>query len=94
MSEIKAKGRRKFGKRDVIVVLFVVIIIVILSLGTQERRTAATPDNDIHRAVASRAACISCHGSGGQRPQPPGHTKADQCFQCHLQPSTWKGGES
>jgi len=49
------------------------------------------PDNATHRAATSKAACMACHGSDGIHPQPKMHTKADQCFQCHIQPKGWKG---
>jgi hypothetical protein len=94
MPETVTKRPWRFGKRDAIALMFVVIVIIILSLGSKERRTAATPDDTVHRNVASRTECMSCHGADGVRPQPKGHTRADQCFQCHLQPPGWKGGKS
>jgi hypothetical protein len=61
----------------------------LLVLGTSERTTKPVPDDDAHRHATSRAACMVCHGAEGVHPQPQGHTKADQCFQCHAQPQGW-----
>lgn len=80
------------GKRDIIFLLIVAAVILLLVLGSSERKTVAVPADDIHRSASSRAACMSCHGSEGVRPQPAAHTKADQCFQCHAQPDGWVGG--
>ncbi len=77
------------GKRDLLFLAIVAAVITLLVLGTSERTTKAVPDDDTHRHATSRAACMSCHDSGGVRPQPAGHTKADQCFQCHAQPRGW-----
>ncbi|MDX8389187.1 MAG: hypothetical protein R8M38_01720 [Mariprofundaceae bacterium] len=78
------------SKKDIIFVAIVIIVITILSLGSTERRTAATPDDETHRAVMSRQECLQCHHTDSIRPQPKGHTQADQCFQCHQQPKSWK----
>ncbi len=77
------------GKRDALFLAIVAGVILLLVLGTSERTTKPVPDDDVHRHATSRAACMSCHGQGGVRPQPAGHTQADQCFQCHLQPKGW-----
>jgi len=89
MSENKTEW--KPGKRDLLALTFVIAVITVLSLGVGERNTAATPDNMIHRTASSRAACLSCHGPEGVRPQPPEHAGNDQCFLCHKQPPGWKG---
>ncbi len=81
----------RIGKRDTIFFLIVAAVVVALSLGSQERRTAATPNDAVHIQAGSRNGCLACHDSEGVQPQPAGHTKADQCFQCHLQPEQWVG---
>lgn len=91
MESEQSRRRWRPGKRDAIFVAIVAAVVVALSLGSRERRAAATPDDAVHRQVTSRQACLSCHGPGGERPQPVGHTQADQCFQCHLQPEGWQG---
>lgn len=83
----------KSGKRDAFFLAFVAAVILLLVIGTGERTTKPTPNDDTHRQVASRAACMECHGEGGVKPQPPRHTKADQCFQCHVQPEGWAGAK-
>ncbi len=80
------------NKRDWIFLGIVALVITALVLGTSERTTKPTPDDPVHRNATSRAACLSCHGPDGVRPQPAGHTRMDQCFQCHRQPAGWKGG--
>lgn len=86
------KGWRP-GKRDAFFLAFVAVVVAVLVLGTSERTTKPTPNDDVHRQAASRAACMECHGAEGERPQPPRHTKADQCFQCHVQPENWVGAK-
>ena len=81
------------GKRDLIFLLIVAVVILLLVLGTSDRQTVAVPADEVHRNSASRAACMSCHGPDGVRPQPAEHTKADQCFQCHAQPEGWVGAK-
>lgn len=81
----------KPGKRDAYFLAFVAAVVVILVLGTGERTTKPTPNDVIHQQAGSRAACMECHSAEGVHPQPPRHTKADQCFQCHVQPSDWVG---
>jgi hypothetical protein len=77
------------GKRDAVFLAIVAVVIMLLVLGTSERTTKPVPDDDTHKHATSRAACMVCHGTEGVRPQPQGHTKADQCFQCHAQPEGW-----
>jgi len=77
------------GKRDALFLAIVAGVILLLVLGSSERTTKPVPNDNTHQHATSRAACMTCHGSGGIRPQPKGHTKADQCFQCHTQPQGW-----
>ncbi|MDX8406947.1 MAG: hypothetical protein R8L58_01030 [Mariprofundaceae bacterium] len=77
------------GKRDAMFLAIVAVVILLLVLGSGDRTTRPVPDNDTHQHATSRAACMSCHDSSGVHPQPRGHTKADQCFQCHAQPKGW-----
>jgi len=77
------------GRKDMIFLVIVAVVILVLSLGSHERRTMPTPNDATHAQVTSRAQCLQCHDSGGIRPQPLGHTKANQCFQCHTQPKAW-----
>lgn len=81
----------KPGKRDAIFFAIVAAVILLLVLGTSERKTKPVPNNEIHAQATSRAACMECHGADGVKPRPMGHTQADQCFQCHLQPEGWQG---
>ena len=81
----------KPNKRDLFFVLTVVAVVTALTLGSSERTTKAVPDDATHRSVTSHDGCMACHGAGGVRPQPRGHTKGVQCFQCHTQPKGWKG---
>jgi len=90
MNDQANKGWRP-GKRDAFFLAFVAAVIILLVIGTSERTTKPTPNDDTHRLASSRAACMQCHGTDGVRPQPPRHTKADQCFQCHVQPEGWVG---
>ena len=79
------------NKRDSLFIITVIIVITILTVGSKERTTKAVPDDDTHKKATSRAQCMACHGSNGIKPQPLGHPKADQCFQCHKQPAHWIG---
>ncbi len=81
----------KPGKRDAFFLAFVAAVVVLLVLGTGDRTTKPTPDDVIHQQASSRAACMECHSAEGVHPQPKRHTKADQCFQCHVQPGHWAG---
>ena len=83
----------KLNKRDTIFVLIVAAVIIFLTVGAKERTTKSVPDNDMHKNVTSRAQCMACHGVDGVKPQPLGHPKANQCFQCHKQPEHWVGGK-
>ena len=76
----------KPGKRDLIFVSVVVAVVLLLVLGTSERTTKPTPNDETHVKVTSREECKRCHDVGGIKPWPAQHTKADQCYQCHLQP--------
>jgi len=77
------------GNRDMVFLAIVAVVILLLVLGTSERTTRPVPDDDTHKHSTSRAACMACHDAAGVSPQPEGHTKADQCFQCHAQPKGW-----
>jgi len=83
----------KPGKRDAIFLAIVAAVVLVLVLGTGERTTKPTPKDETHLSATSRAECLNCHSSTGVKPQPLGHTAADQCFQCHLQPEGWRGGK-
>jgi hypothetical protein len=80
------------GKRDLMFLTLVAAVILLLVLGSSDRTTVAVPADETHRTVSSREACMSCHGVDAVKPQSPGHTKADQCFQCHTEPDGWQGG--
>ncbi|MFQ5582390.1 MAG: hypothetical protein ACE5F3_07195 [Mariprofundaceae bacterium] len=88
MGENQLKSWRP-GTRDMVFLGIVGIVVLALVLGSSERTTKATPNDEIHRQATSRAACMTCHDAQGAHPQPSGHTKADQCFQCHTQPEGW-----
>jgi hypothetical protein len=81
----------KLNKRDNIFLIIVATVIIFLVVGANERTTKAVPDNDTHKNVTSRAECMSCHSAEAVKPQPLGHPKANQCFQCHAQPEHWAG---
>lgn len=83
------KKKLTLGKKDLIFIAVVVAVITTLSLGSYEKRTVPTPNDATHAKITARAQCLSCHSSKGVRPQPKGHTKATQCFQCHTQPKAW-----
>ena len=93
MSDNGNHHRWRPGGRDLIFLAVVVVVVVVLSLGSKERRTAATPGDETHAAATTRKACMGCHGEGGVSPRPAGHTRADQCFQCHPQPENWRGSQ-
>ncbi|WP_051938123.1 hypothetical protein [Ghiorsea bivora] len=82
----------KISKRDTVFIVIVAIVITFLTLGAKERTTKAVPDDVMHDNVTSREQCMTCHGVDGVKPQPLGHPKANQCFQCHKQPDHWVGG--
>ena len=81
----------KPGKRDAFFLAFVAAVVLLLMYGTGERTTKPTPNDATHQQVESRSACMTCHSAEGIHPQPKRHTKADQCFQCHVQPESWIG---
>ncbi|RMH52059.1 MAG: hypothetical protein D6682_02625 [Zetaproteobacteria bacterium] len=92
MGEHGMRPRWRPGRRDVAFLAVVGAVITALVVGSGERTTKAVPDDATHRVVTDHAACLACHGKGSARPQPPGHTRAVQCFQCHAQPAHWIGG--
>lgn len=81
----------KINKRDRVFLAIVFTVIVVLVVGTTERTTKAVPTDETHTKVTSRAECMTCHNVEGVKPQPLGHPKANQCFQCHKQPNSWVG---
>ncbi|MDX8403996.1 MAG: hypothetical protein R8K54_06275 [Mariprofundaceae bacterium] len=81
----------KPGKRDAFFLAFITAVILLLVYGTGERTTKPTPNDDTHQQASTRAVCMACHGADSVHPQPKHHTKADQCFQCHVQPEGWAG---
>lgn len=83
----------KISKRDSIFIIIVAAVIIFLTLGAKDRTTKAVPDDAMHDKVTSRSQCMACHGVEGVKPQPLGHPKANQCFQCHKQPDHWVGGK-
>ncbi len=89
MQESESKPTWHMNKRDWVFLGIVLAVILLLVMGTSERTTKPVPSDATHQAVTSRAQCMACHGVDGVKPQPVGHTKADQCFQCHMQPKNW-----
>jgi len=89
MSNPDEKQKWQPSKRDFIFLGVVATVILVLVLGTSDRTTKAVPSDAMHLQVTSRAQCMSCHGVDGVKPQPKGHSRADQCFQCHMQPKKW-----
>jgi len=85
------KSRWRPGKRDALFLIVVASVVTALALGNTGRTTKSVPDDAVHQQAKSRAACMSCHGVDGVKPQPSGHTAEDQCFLCHSQPTNWKG---
>jgi len=83
----------KLTKSDYIFILIVLAVVITLVIGgvTGERTTKAVPDNAMHSQVTSRDECMTCHSVEGIKPQPLGHPRANQCFQCHKQPDHWVG---
>jgi len=81
----------KLNKRDALFLGIIALVLLLLVLGTKERTTKPVPDDAVHRQVTKRATCMQCHGAKGVRPQPPGHVRGGQCFQCHQQPAGWIG---
>jgi len=77
------------GKRDLVFLSIITVVVLILVLGSSERKTRPVPDDETHRTVTTKAACMTCHGTDGVSPQPQGHIQSGQCFQCHLQPKGW-----
>jgi len=90
MTDSQEQKKWQPNKRDMVFLAVVAAVILLLVLGTSDRTTKAVPNNATHAQATSRAECMDCHGVNGVRPQPMGHSKADQCFQCHMQPKTWK----
>ncbi len=88
---VQQKQIWKPGKRDLVFLALVFAVVLVLVLGSSDRTTVSVPADETHRASISREACMSCHGVNGIKPQSVGHTKADQCFQCHTQPDGWQG---
>lgn len=83
----------KPGKRDAVFVALVAAVVLALVLGSGERTTRPTPNDETHQKVTSRSECFSCHALEQiNRPEREGHrhVREDQCFQCHKQPDTWK----
>ncbi len=79
------------GKRDLVFLGVIAAVVLVLVLGSSERKTKPVPADKTHLTVTTRAACMHCHGSDGISPQPQGHIRDGQCFQCHLQPKGWGG---
>jgi len=89
MAESESQQKWQPSKKDMVFFAIVAAVILLLVLGTSERKTKPVPDDQTHQQVKSRAECMVCHGVDGVKRQPIGHSKADQCFQCHLQPTHW-----
>jgi len=89
MTEFESKQKWQPGKKDMVFFAIVTGVVLALVLGTSERTTRPVPSDQTHQQVKSRAECMACHSVDGVKPQPMGHSKADQCFQCHLQPTNW-----
>jgi len=82
------------GKRDLFFLAFVAAVVTLLVLGTGERTTRPTPNDETHQKVTSRTECLGCHALEAiNDPKLNGHrhVKEDQCFQCHKQPDVWQG---
>jgi len=85
------KLKWQVGKRDLIFLGVIGAVMLVLVLGSGERKSKPVPVDKIHLTVTTKAACMHCHGSDGISPQPKGHIKGGQCFQCHLEPKGWRG---
>jgi len=83
----------KVNKRDYIFIGIVAVVLIVLITGTTERTTKNVPNDETHALATSREACMACHSVDGIKPQPLGHPKANQCFQCHKQPTNWAGNQ-
>jgi len=81
------------GKSDLLFLSVIAAVVLLLVLGTSERKTRPVPNDTIHQTSSSKAECMSCHHAEGVHPQAAGHTKSEQCFQCHQQPDGWVGGK-
>ncbi|MDQ6951375.1 MAG: hypothetical protein Q9M26_06900 [Mariprofundales bacterium] len=82
--------RWKPSIRDALFLAVVAAVVITLTLTGGKHTTKSVPDDATHRQAKTRAACMACHGANGIKPQPASHTKNDQCFLCHFQPTTWK----
>jgi len=87
----ETKPSWKPGKKDALFLGIVFLVIIFLVLGSHERTTKPTPNDDVHRTATSHEVCMQCHGVDGVAPQPVGHAASVQCFQCHAQPKDWQG---
>jgi len=85
------KNGWKPGKRDLVFLAIVAAVVLVLVLGSRERKKIDVPNDDVHRSVTTKAACMACHGANGIHPQPAKHTKMERCFLCHKQPDGWIG---
>jgi hypothetical protein len=83
----------KPGKRDAFFLAFVAAVVLLLVIGTGERTTRPTPNDEMHQKVTSRSECLNCHeldAINDPKLNRHHHVKEDQCFQCHKQPDVWK----
>ena len=87
------KNGWKPGKRDAFFLAFVAAVVLLLVIGSGDRTTRPTPNDETHQKVTSRAECLSCHNLeeiNDPKLDRHHHVKEDQCFQCHKQPDVWK----
>lgn len=91
MSEEQEQGWTP-NRRDVVFLGIIAAVVLALVLGTSERKTKPVPNDATHQQATHLDDCMQCHSAEGVRPQPKGHIKGGQCFQCHLQPEGWVGG--
>ena len=88
----------KPGRRDALFLAIVATVVLLLVIGTGDRTTKPVPNDATHLAVAQlksgqTEACMGCHSAEGVHPQPQGHIRGGQCFQCHVQPADWGSAE-
>ena len=70
-------------KQWTLLAAIVVVAGFIAWLARSTRQPPVLPGDDVHAAVHSTDACLSCHNADGAVPRSRRHPLGDDCFRCH-----------
>jgi hypothetical protein len=66
-----------------LIIAAAVIIFALAFLSSTGTKAPIIPPDNIHSAITTPEACVTCHAPGKQMPLKANHPPKEQCFICH-----------